>query len=283
MIKKIMIYLILFSTLYGNFEVAPQIQRINLDRPTTRKIYLKNGTDKLKKIKVYSQVPENQKDKSLYMGDWIIVYPKIVYLKPNGKKVLRMAARPPQGLKDGEYRSYLVFEELPTKKNTGEGDNNKVGVNIEVLYKLISTVYGYKGNLIYDGTIKDLKIVKSEKDSILESKVINAGTTALDTFYKITYYKGVKKLKEENIHVGKVMRENTLDSRIKLNKNIKDATNIKIELYYKITKESKGREDTIEEIKLEEKVFLVEDLLKAKEIKTDEKLKTTEKVEVEDK
>ena len=76
MIKKliIFIYLLMISIVYANFQVAPQVQKMSLDRPGTQKIYLKNGTNKLKKIKIYSERPKNQKTKDLYMGDWVTTF-----------------------------------------------------------------------------------------------------------------------------------------------------------------------------------------------------------------
>lgn len=268
--------------LYANFQVAPQVQKISLDRPGTQKIYLKNGTNKLKKIKIYSERPEDQKTKDLYMGDWVIVYPKIVYLKPNSKKVIRMAARPPKGLVDGEYRSHLVFEEIPVKKyDNSEKDKNKVEVNIDIIHILVSTVYGYSGKLEYGGVFEGFQVVTDEKKTYLVSKIINTGTTALDVIYKITYYKDVKKLKNEDLLVGKAMRENFLDSVVELNKISKDANKMKIEYYYRIKKEAKTvkeGEEEYDEFKLGEKIVAVKKITKENYFKELEK-KKSEKVE----
>ena len=268
MIKKIIIYiyLLIVSGVYANFQVAPQVQKISLDRPSTQKIYLKNGTKKLKKIKIYSERPKNQKTADLYMGDWIIVYPKIVYLKPNSKKIIRMSARPPQGLKNGEYRSHLVFEELPVKKyDSNETESGKVGVNLEILYVLVSTVYGYVGELKYSGDISDYKLVTDGSKTYLLSKITNTGTTALDMVYKITYYKGIKKLKNETVLIGKVMRENFYNSNLVLKGLSKGATEMKIESYYRIKrpeKELKEGEEEYNKFKLEEKIIPIETITK---------------------
>lgn len=285
MIKKVIIYLLLFSGLYADFEVAPQIQELSLDRQATRKIYLKNGTNKLKKIKIYSRRPEDQKTKDLYMGDWVIVYPKIVYLKPNSKKVIRMAARPPKGLVEGEYRSHLVFEEVPVKKyDNTEKDEEKVGVNLEVVHILVSTVYGYRGKLNYGGNFDDFQVVTDKKKTYLVSKITNTGTTALDVFYKITYYKDMKKLKTEELMVGKVMRENYSDFFVELNKISKDANKMKVEFYYKVKierREGKEEEKEYDEFKLGEKLITIKKISAEKYLKELEK--KTNKKEVEGK
>ena len=282
MIQKMILYLLLFSGLYANFEVAPQIQELSLDRQATQKIYLKNGTNKLKKIKIYSRRPENQKTKDLYMGDWVIVYPKVVYLKPNSKKVIRMAARPPKGLAGGEYRSHLVFEEVPVSKySNSEKDDEKVGVDLEVMHILVSTVYGYRGELKYGGNFEDFKIVTDKKQSYLVSVIENTGTTALDVVYKTTYYKDMKKLKTEDLIVGKVMRENSLNPVVELKEISKDANRMKVEFYYRVkikNREGKEEEKEYDEFKLGEKLITIEKIsaekyLKELEEKTNKKEK----------
>jgi len=258
--KKIIIYiyLLMISVLYADFEVAPKIQKIDLDRSSTKKIHLKNPTDKLKKLKIYSERPKDQKTKDFYMGDWIIVYPKIVYLKPKSKKIIRMAARPPKGLADGEYRSHLVIEELPVQVyNNVEENKGEKSVEVEIFYKILSTIYGYKGKLEYSGIFDGFKFVTDKKKTYLVSKITNTGTTALEVYYKITYYKDMKELKSEELRAGKVMRENYLDSILELNNVSKGVDKITLGIYYRVNKDS-YEEEGYEEFKLGEKTIPIE-------------------------
>jgi len=271
-IIAILMFNLLFVVSYGNFQIAPQIQTVNLERPSTNKIYLRNDTNKLKKIKVYARRPKDQKSEDLYMGDWIIVYPKIIYLKPNSKKTVRMTARPPKGLAPGEYRSELVFEEEPVKKyDTNEAGEGKVGVNVEVLYVLVSTVYGYVGELEYKGTSEDYKVVVDGKKTYLTSKVTNTGTTALDIIYKVTYYDGSKKLKEEELKLGKVMRENSKDLVILLKNISKNANKMKVEFFYRVENSANARkkgEGEYREVKLGEKIIPIKRITKEEYFKS---------------
>jgi len=277
MLKKVIIFMYLFMTsvLFANFQVAPQIQKMDLKRPGTHKIFLKNDTNKLKKIKIYSERPRDQKTKDLYMGDWIIVYPKLVYLKPNSKKVVRIASRPPKDLPDGEYRSNLVFEEIPTKKyDNSEKDETKVGVNIEIIHILVSTVYGYSGKLEYSGIFDDFQVITDNEQTYLASKITNTGTTALDIVYKTTYYENMKELKTENLLIGKAMRENYKDFVVELNEISKDTDRMKIEYYYRIKKDEnrvKEGEEEYDEFKLGEKIISIERVSKEKYLKELEK------------
>src|SRR6476469_8742663 len=46
-------------------------------------------------------------------ADMIIYAPRRVTLAPNEPQSIRIAARPPQGLPDGEYRVHLLFRAIP--------------------------------------------------------------------------------------------------------------------------------------------------------------------------
>ncbi|MGB6129739.1 MAG: hypothetical protein WBG30_13420, partial [Psychrilyobacter sp.] len=195
-----------------------------------------------------------QKTKSLYMGDWIIAYPKIIILKPKGKKIVRMAARLPKGLGDGEYRSELVFEEQPIQSyNNKDKDSERLSGGVTVLHTLISTVYGYNGELEYNGNFGDFKLITDEKKTYFASEITNIGTTALDSFYRITYYdNNMEKLKTEDIALNKIMRENYKNFILELKKISKKSTSMKIEYYCKI--ESDKQKET-EEYKIGEKII----------------------------
>ena len=282
--KKIVliIYLLIGSFVYADFEVAPQIQYINLDRPGTIQLHLKNPTKKLKKIKIYAETPKDQKDPKIDMTSWVIIYPKIVYLKPNSKQLVRLAVRAPKGLAAGEYRSYLVFEELPTTKYNAEKDTNTKSASLNILYKIISTMYGYKGKLIYDGEYENFRILIDETSNkeYLLSNIKNTGTTALDVYYNLTYYNGEKELEKEDVRAVKVMRENSKKSIIELKKLPKTATKIKIEALYR----EGGEEADKKTFKLGEKIIPIKTITKEEYLKELEEAKIKEeKKEKEDK
>ena len=45
--------------------------------------------------------------------DMIVYAPRRVTLAPHEPQSIRIAARPPQGLADGEYRVHLLFRAIP--------------------------------------------------------------------------------------------------------------------------------------------------------------------------
>lgn len=225
--------LILWSTVWAAFEVAPPIHIINLDRPFTKQVHLKNISDRLVKIKIFSERPENQKDESLYMGEWIVVYPKLLYLKPGEKKVVRFAARAPKGLKDGEYRSLLVFEQMQNKTySTEEGESQeKATVGLEILQTVVSSVYGNKGSVLHEGRIEGLKIQTEEESKFLTGNIINTGTATIDPIIKLSYISGNKVVEETEEPYGKVIRENLKELMLKLGEIPEKADQLKVEIY----------------------------------------------------
>src|SRR4051812_28312460 len=46
-------------------------------------------------------------------ADMIVYAPRRVTLAPHQPQAIRIAARPPQGLRDGEYRVHLLFRAIP--------------------------------------------------------------------------------------------------------------------------------------------------------------------------
>jgi len=275
--KIILLYFLLLNIVYASFELAPQIQYINLDRPGTVELHLKNPTKKLVKIKIYAQTPEDQKNKELDMKDWVIVYPRVVYLKPNAKQLVRMAIRAPKGLKDGEYRAYLVFEEMKTQKYSVE-KTEVPKAHLDILYKIISTIYGYKGDLKYGANFSDFQFISDGKKDYFISKVENTGTTALDSYYRLTYYNGDREIGKEVIRNGKVMRENTDTPMIELKEIKKKADNAKIEFLYRVPKTMNNTSE-YDEFKLGEKMIPIKKITKEEYFGQLEKEKEKKSVE----
>ena len=59
-------------------------------------------------VDVAAPTPDDQK-----AADMVIYAPRKVVLAPHQPQAIRIAARPPQGLPDGEYRVHLLFRAIP--------------------------------------------------------------------------------------------------------------------------------------------------------------------------
>ena len=80
-------------------------------------------------------------------ADMIVYAPRRVTLAPNQPQSIRLAARPPQGLPDGEYRVHLLFRAIPPARPVTPASAEKVeglqfrlipvyGVTIPVIVRL---------------------------------------------------------------------------------------------------------------------------------------------------
>src|SRR5438132_3803775 len=124
--------------------------------------------------------------------DMIVYAPRKVTLAPHEPQAIRIAARPPQGLADGEYRVHLLFRAIPPAtpvvQPTGEqpkGVQFKLtpvyGVTIPVIVRLgnLQATAGIAGVHLEqkDGApFVDLDLVRSGARSVFgEVQVLKAG------------------------------------------------------------------------------------------------------------
>jgi len=134
------------TTAYASLLITPT--RVELDqRARAAKVSLINTGSETKTYKIFfrnqKQLPEGgyqyltnaDEIANFPTADNMLRYsPRQVTLKPGERQHIRIAARRPKGLADGEYRSHLVFEALPNRKaedNVSPGQSSvKVYVNL---------------------------------------------------------------------------------------------------------------------------------------------------------
>lgn len=234
----LMLSIIIYCSGWASFEVAPPIQILDLNKPLTRQFHLKNNSDKLVKIKIYPRRPDNQKEEKLYMGDWTIVYPKIVYLKPTEKKAVRFAVRTPEGfskMDDGEYRTLLIFEQMENKvystEEGGAAEEEPASVGLQILHTIAVSVYGNKGEVNHRSELKELRIENVEGEQFIVGDIVNTGNATIDPVVRVTFSSADKVLKEIDQPYPKVIRENTKELKLKIKELPKKTSKIKIEIF----------------------------------------------------
>lgn len=172
MLKKLYILIIfcLFSMIVQgfNFSVAPTRFEVNLDKIVTNEITLLNNTTKPMRIESFIETAPGYEKSDL--NESIKLYPKLVSIKPGGKQVVRFRIKPESNMKDGEYKSYVVFKEVPLKEKS-KGEIEKVGAQIKMLTELGISVYGYYGNIIKDVKVENLAVNYNKKNSSLVMKM----------------------------------------------------------------------------------------------------------------
>jgi P pilus assembly chaperone PapD len=111
--------------------------------------------------------------------DMILYAPRRVTLAPHDPQTIRIAARPPQGLRDGEYRVHLLFRAIPpvtpiaaTPAEAPKGLNLQLtpiyGVTIPVIVRL--------GNLEAKAGISNVALEKSNGRSLVRLDLSRTGS-----------------------------------------------------------------------------------------------------------
>jgi P pilus assembly chaperone PapD len=127
-------------------------------------------------------------------ADMIVYAPRRVTLAPHQPQSIRIAARPPQGLPDGEYRVHLLFRAIPQPipvakdaPSAGSGLSFQLipvyGVTIPVIVRL--------GNLEAKAAISNVELEKKDGKSLISLNLSRSGERS--TFGEVRVLKaGVK-------------------------------------------------------------------------------------------
>ena len=98
-------------------------------------------------------------------GDMIIYAPRRITLAPNEPQSIRINARPPRGLADGEYRVHLLFRAIPPAVPiTQQADSSVKGVSFKLIpvYGVTIPVIVRLGSLQVQGGISNVRVEKRE-------------------------------------------------------------------------------------------------------------------------
>jgi P pilus assembly chaperone PapD len=126
--------------------------------------------------------------------DMIIYAPRRVTLAPNEPQSIRIAARPPQGLPDGEYRVHLLFRAIPPAMPVeAKADEHVKGLHLRLIpiYGVTIPVIVRLGNLEATAAISDVKLEQRDGKPAIGLELSRSGTRS--TFGEVLVLKpGVK-------------------------------------------------------------------------------------------
>ena len=126
--------------------------------------------------------------------DMIVYAPRRVTLAPNEPQSIRINARPPKGLPDGEYRVHMLFRAVPpatpvTEKATQ--DAKGVSFKLIPIYGVTIPVIVRLGNLAVQAAISDVRVEQREGKPAIALQLSRSGTRS--TFGDVKVLKsGVK-------------------------------------------------------------------------------------------
>jgi len=124
--------------------------------------------------------------------DMIFYAPRKVTLPPNQPQSVRVTARVPAGLPDGEYRVHLLFRAIPDPRAvTAPTDFQGVGFRLTPIYGVTIPVFVRLGNLEAKAGIAAVKLVQSNGHKAVSVDLTRSGTRS--TYGEIRVVKdGVK-------------------------------------------------------------------------------------------
>jgi hypothetical protein len=127
-------------------------------------------------------------------ADMIVYAPRRVTLAPHQPQSIRIAARPPQGLPDGEYRIHLLFRAVPPPTPVASATSEPVkGLHLRLIpiYGVTIPVIVRLGNLGATAGIANVKLEKKDGKDVVGLDLSRSGTRS--TFGEVRIFKsGVK-------------------------------------------------------------------------------------------
>jgi P pilus assembly chaperone PapD len=127
-------------------------------------------------------------------ADMIVYAPRRVTLAPHEPQSIRIAARPPQGLPDGEYRVHLLFRAIPDPKPvTASADQDAKGLSLQLtpIYGVTIPVIVRLGNLQVKAGISNVQLDKKDGKPVIDLDLTRSGSRS--TFGEVVVLKpGVK-------------------------------------------------------------------------------------------
>lgn len=127
-------------------------------------------------------------------ADMVIYAPRRVTLAPHEPQSIRIAARPPQGLPDGEYRVHLLFRAVPDPTPvTAAANEDAKGLKLELtpIYGVTIPVIIRLGNLKVQAGISNVELEKKDGKAAIGLDLSRSGTRS--TFGEVIVLKpGIK-------------------------------------------------------------------------------------------
>lgn len=113
-------------------------------------------------------------------ADMIVYAPRRVTLAPREPQAIRIAARPPQGLPDGEYRVHLLFRAIPPAapviKASAPEEEKGLRFQLTPVYGVTIPVIVRLGNLQATAGIANVHLDKKDGDPVVALDISRSGT-----------------------------------------------------------------------------------------------------------
>jgi P pilus assembly chaperone PapD len=206
------------TQLLAGVLVAPTVIFIS-DKDRTGRLNIQNPSDEPREISIHLAfgLPESDSLGNVFVTlqdsgvtdprsalDWIKAFPRKVIVPPNGTQVIRLVARPPQNLADGEYWARVVVtsrEGSTAMPLESEGDAIQTHLNMVMQTALMLKYRSGECVAKLEVTDKDARLVEGQVNVVVDMQ--NSGNTSYMGVVTCRLYDKSKKLvTERNLDVA---------------------------------------------------------------------------------
>ena len=171
-----------------NFSVMPTGFVVDLDKVSTQEVYITNNTSAPLRLEAHFGSDTNFGEE-FNLNSNSVIFPKIIAIKPGAKQTIRFRTKPGANMKDGEYKSYLTFKEIPQEIKIvpgGEEDNKTaMSTNLQMITEISISVFGQRGKQVSKGYLNNLKINYNGSSMIVAANTISEGNASIKFYYNL--------------------------------------------------------------------------------------------------
>lgn len=187
------VLLAMAAQLTAGVLAAPTVVVLS-DKNRTGRVNLENPSASPKEVEVYFSfgIPESDSLGNIELtlqdtnisdprscADWIRAFPRKVILPPNGSQVVRLVARPPKDLEDGEYWARIVIrsQEGETELPMAE-QNEQITTKLNMIMQTAISLKYRTGDLAAEVQLRRMDVQMQEKTVQILADLENTGNVS---------------------------------------------------------------------------------------------------------
>lgn len=146
-----------------------------------------NNTQEPLRVTMYTEGDSNF-GKEYNINDNILVVPKNISLKPGTSQTVRFRYRPDKNKMNGEYKSNIIFKELPADIKSiskANEDNKDMTSNVRFITEMAIPVYAMGDNIVRDGDLSNIKVNLTGNIISIEGEANSKGNSKMEFLYSI--------------------------------------------------------------------------------------------------
>jgi hypothetical protein len=179
-------------------DVEPRYVEMDVRKPLTKEITVMNKTTEFVRYKVSLEKPENLKEE-YYMGNDIIIFPRVISLKPKGSQIIRLRLNKPIDTEGIDYATKICFDELVPDKSRSSKipvPEGKVSIQTNYIVRLEMYALGSSGMVSPTVSLENAVIEEVTSDGknfrFLVFKTINQGKNFFKPTARVELLEGKK-------------------------------------------------------------------------------------------